>query len=178
MEYCPNCRYTFDIVKSSQTSAQKETRITLDKIHDALKKFEANEDMTKYIASFNREDTGKNKKYQKLTDNEKIKFNQIFEQLTSSGAEFKCENCNNIEPITKTVLLHRITMEEENTKMRTIEESEFICQDPILPRTHNYICKNPSCITHVNPDKREAIFFKEKNSFKVNHICSVCFYSW
>jgi hypothetical protein len=176
MYFCPSCSYSFDIVKSSQTS-QKDVRVNIEKIAEALKLFEANEDMSKYVASFSREDTNKNKKYQKFDDNQKAKFNLIFEELISSGAEFKCNNCNNIQPIKETILLYNINMEEKN-KMRTLEENEFICKDPILPRTHDYNCKNPNCITHKDKSKKESVFFKEKNSFRVNYICTVCYYSW
>ena len=133
--------------------------------------------MSKYVASLSREYTNKNKKYQKYDDNQKAKFNLIFEELISSGAEFKCNNCNNIQPIKETILLYNINMEEKN-KMRTLEENEFICKDPILPRTHDYNCKNPNCITHKDKSKIESVFFKEKNSFRVNYICTVCYYSW
>jgi hypothetical protein len=177
MYFCPKCAYSFDIGKSSQIASDKDNRIQINKLQDAFKKFEEGEDFTKYVATFNREDTNKNKKYQKLDDSEKIKFNQIFEEITSAGAEFKCNNCNNIQPIKETVLLYNLNMEEKS-KMRTLEENEFICQDPILPRTHDYICKNPNCITHKQTNKKESVFFKEKDSFKVNYICKVCFYSW
>ena len=177
MYFCPSCSYSFDIVKSSQSSSQKDTRVSIEKLSEALKKFETGEDMSKFVAQFSREETNKNKKYQKLDDNEKVKFNQIFEEVLSSGAEFKCNNCNNIQPIKETILLYNINMEEKS-KIRTLEENEFICQDPILPRTHDYNCKNPNCITHKDKSKKESVFFKEKNSFKVNYICTVCFYSW
>lgn len=177
MYFCPSCSYSFDIVKSS-SSGQKDTRTKIDKLSEAIKKYETGEDMSKYVAVFSRDDTNKNKKYQKLDENEKAKFNLIFEELSSSGAEFKCNNCNNIDPIKKTILLYNLNMEEKNTKMRTLEENEFICKDPILPRTHDYSCKNPNCITHKDTKRKEAVFFKEKNSFKVNYICTVCFYSW
>lgn len=177
MYFCPNCSYSFDIVKSSQVSSQKDTRTKVEKLADALKKFEAGEDMTKLVATFNRDETNKNKKYQKLDDSQKIKFNQIFEEISSSGAEFKCNNCNNIKPINETILLYNINMEEKN-KMRSLEENEFICQDPILPRTQDYGCKNPNCITHKDKSKKQAVFFKENDSFKVHYICCVCHYSW
>ena len=176
MYFCPSCSYSFDIVKSSQTS-QKDVRVNIEKIGEALKLFEANDDMSKYVASFSREDTNKNKKYQKFDDNQKAKFNLIFEELISSGAEFKCNNCNNIQPIKETILLYNLNMEEKS-KMRTLEENEFICRDPILPRTHDYNCKNPNCITHKQTIKKESVFFKEKDSFKVNYICCVCYYSF
>lgn len=177
MYFCPSCSYSFDIVKSS-SSTTKDSRIEINKLSEAIKLFEENEDMSKYVAKFSREETSKNKKYQKLDDKQKAVFNQIFDELTSSGAEFRCNNCNNVQPIKNTVLLYNINMEEKITSTRTLEENEFICNDPILPRTHDYTCKNPSCITHKDSKRKEAVFFKEKNSFKVNYICTICYFSW
>jgi hypothetical protein len=177
MYFCPSCSYSFDIVKSS-TSAAKDSRTEIAKMSEAIKLYEDKEDMTKYVATFSRDETSKNKKYQKLDDKQKAIFNQIFDALTSSGAEFRCNNCNNIQPIKSTILLYNLNMEEKNTSTRTLEENEFICNDPILPRTHDYTCKNPNCITHKDSKRKEAVFYKEKNSFKVNYICTICYFSW
>jgi len=178
MYFCPKCSYSFDIVKSSQESSSgKDSRTALAKMQDAFKKFDEGVDLSKFVATFSREDTNKNKRYQTLEDADKIKFNQIFEEVSTVGAEFKCYNCNNIKPITETILLYNLNMEEKS-KMRTLEENEFICRDPILPRTHDYNCKNPNCITHKQTIKKESVFFKEKDSFKVNYICCVCYYSF
>jgi hypothetical protein len=176
MYFCPSCSYSFDIVKSSN-STSKDSRIEITKMVEAMKIYENNEDLSKYIAIFSRDETTKNKKYQKLDDKQKIIFNQIFDALTSSGAEFKCNNCNNIQPIKSTILLYNLNMEDKNT-IRTLEENEFICNDPILPRTRDYTCKNPNCVTHKDIKQKESVFYKEKNSFKVNYICTVCYFSW
>ena len=48
----------------------------------------------------------------------------------------------------------------------------------ILPRTNYYICKNISCVTNLKNTKKEAVFFRELNSFKVNYICCICFNGW
>ena len=50
--------------------------------------------------------------------------------------------------------------------------------DPLLPHTHDYDCKNPSCITHKKPELKDSVFIREKKSFKINYICCVCFYNW
>lgn len=178
MYFCPSCSYSFDIVKSSQVDDTKDTRMKVDKMADAFKLFESEKDLSKYVATFKREETSKNKRYQKLSEIDKAKFNQLFEELISGGAEFKCYNCNNVKPITKTILLYNLNLEEKTNKFRTLEENEFICKDPILPRTHDYSCKNPNCITHKDPKKKEAVFIKDKDSFKVIYICCVCYYSW
>ena len=176
MYFCPSCSYTFDIIKSSST--QKDNRTPIEKIGDALKKIEDNDDISKFVATFNRDEKNKNKRYQKLSDKQKLTFNDLFEETINTGAEFKCNNCNNIEPIKETVLLYKLNVDEKQQNFRTLEENEFLSKDPILPRTHDYICKNPNCITHKNIKLKQAVFFKDNNSFKVNHICCVCYYSW
>jgi hypothetical protein len=177
MFFCPNCSYLFDISKSLKTQI-KDDRIVLNKINDAFIKLEENIDMTKYKAGFLKEDITKNKKYQKFTDENKIKINLLFEEQVSSGAEFKCNNCNYIKLITETTLLYQINTEDKLEKIKTIEENQLLINDPLLPHTHDYTCKNSSCITHKKMELKDSVFIREKNSFKLNYICCVCFHNW
>ena len=48
--------------------------------------------------------------------------------------------------------------------------------NPILPRTKLYVCRNKNCNTHKNPQLKKAIFFKENNNLR--YICSVCKTYW
>ena len=180
MYFCSNCSYLFDISKSSKISKDKEVdeRILINKSTEALKYLEDNKDFSKYKAAFSKDEMAKNKKYQKLSEDDKIKINQLFEEIVSSGAEFKCENCNFTKQITETTLLYQINLEDKVTMVRSLEENELTTKDPLLPHTHDYTCKNPSCITHKNPSAKDAVFFREKSSFKLNYICSVCYYNW
>ena len=69
-------------------------------------------------------------------------------------------------------------MEDKNVKIKSIEENELTCKDPLLPHTHDYTCKNPGCISHKDIKLKDAIFYKERNSYRVNYICTICFYNW
>ncbi len=178
MYFCPKCSYLFDISKSSKVSKSDDTRIQISKLTDAFKKLEENEDLGKYKAGFSKDEMAKNKKYQKLKEEDKIKMNGLFEEIVSSGAEFKCENCFYTKQITETTLLYQVNLEDKNVKVKSIEENELICKDPLLPHTHDYTCKNPSCITHKDTKQKNAVFYKERGSYKVNYICTVCFYNW
>ena len=182
MYFCDNCNFSLEISKSSNINKDDDNRIVISKLTDALKKFEETEpqsiDFTKYKAGFSKEDMAKNKKYQKMNDNEKIKMNQLFEEVMSSGAEFKCVNCNLTKQITETTILYQINMEDNMVQVRSLEENELICSDPLLPHTHDYTCKNPSCITHKKPELKDSVFLRERNSYKLNYICCNCFYSW
>lgn len=180
MYFCSKCEYSLDIAKSSKMSkdAETDTRIILKKLNDAFKKFDENEDLSKYKAEFTREEMEKNKRYQKLKEDDKVKMNQLFDEIVSSGAEFKCENCNFSEQIIKTTLLYSVNMEDKMVKIKSLEENELECKNPLLPHTHDYTCKNPSCLTHKNNSLKDSVFFKEKNSNKPNYICCVCYYNW
>lgn len=178
MYFCPNCSYLFDISKSSKVSKNDDIRILINKITDVFKKLEDKEDLTKYKASFSKDEMTKNKRYQKLIEEDKIKINVLFEEIVSSGAEFKCENCNFTKQITETTVLYQVNMEDKNIKIKSIEENELTCKDPLLPHTHDYTCKNPSCISHKDIKLKDAVFYKERNSYKVNYICTICFYNW
>ena len=178
MYFCPNCSYLFDISKSLKDSEFNDTRLTLTKLIDAFKKLEEKTDFTKYKAEFSKEEMTKNKKYQKLKDEDKIKMNQLFEEIVSSGAEFKCDNCNFSKQITETTLLYQINMEDKIVKTFSIEENELLSKDPLLPHTHDYTCKNPNCITHTNPSMKDSLFYRDIKSYKLNYICCICFYNW
>lgn len=178
MYFCPNCSYLFDISKSSKISKENDLREPLAKLIDAFKKLEEDADLSKYKAEFSKEEMAKSKKYQKLKDDEKIKMNQLFEEFVSSGAEFRCQNCNFNKQITETTILYQINLDDKDIKINSLEENELLCKDPLMPHTHDYTCKNPNCITHKNPAIKDSIFYREKNSYKLNYICCICYYNW
>jgi hypothetical protein len=178
MYFCPNCSYLFDISKSSNTIKLNDNRTQIDKISEALTLFEEGKNLSNYKATFSKEEINKNKKYQKIKDEDKIKFNQIFEELVSSSAEFKCNNCNFSKEIIETTLLYQLNMEDKVSKISSLEENELQSKDPTLPRTHDYTCKNSSCITHKESMRKEAVFYKDNKSYKVNYICTLCYYNW
>ena len=175
---CPKCSNSFDISKSSNTTKVIDTRIKINKISDALSLFEEGKNFSDYTATFTKEEINKNKKYQKIKDDDKIRFNQIFEELISSSAEFKCYNCNYSKQITETTLLYQLEMEDKIVKISSLEENELITKDPTLPHTHDYSCKNLNCLTHKEPNRKDAIFYKDNNNYKPNYICTICFYNW
>ena len=185
MYFCPNCSYSFDINKSTKISKDVDNRKVINKVTDLLTKITKKEDLSEYRATFDKEELLINKKYLKISEEQKEVINRLFEENTVSGAEFKCNNCNFTNQITETILLYQINTDQSSNKsdqksfkMKTLEENEFMAKDPLLPHTHDYTCKNPGCITHKNKKLKDAIFYKEKNTFKVNYICCVCFYGW
>ena len=128
MHFCENCSYLFDISKSSivndkkishvQSSDSETESLTLNEV---FKKVEENDDLTKYTVTFTKDELIKNKKYQKLTDENKQKLNTLFDENIYSGAEFKCNNCNNTKQINETTLLYEVNLDNTtNNKIHNI----------------------------------------------------------
>ena len=178
MYFCPKCNYSFDISKSSGIDVSEEKNI-IKKVNDILKIYESGESLNNYKAEFKKEDLEKNVKYKKLSDVDKEKFEVLFQLSSIICAQFKCNNCSFTKEITETVLLYELDISEKSDKIRSLEDNQIIINNPILPRTHDYNCKNLTCLTNINNKiKKEAVFFREKNSYKINYICTICYHSW
>lgn len=176
MYFCLNCNGTFDIEKSVHNiNIQTDNKIS---IIEAFKKMN-DDDLSKYKPDFTKQELSRNKKYQKLSQEEKNKLNILFEQNTISNAIFKCKSCNTIQPIVETTILYQSSqVMDELNKINNLEENKLLCNDPILPHTNDYICKNTDCITHSKQDMKDAIFYKNKINYKPIYICCVCYFSW
>ena len=176
MSFCPICSYAFDISKSSDL---KDDRTVISKVVDVLKMIEEKDDLSTYKASFPREEMIKNKKYLKLPDETKKKIELIFDESLTSGAEFRCNNCNFSKKITETTLLYQIKIDDKVIKIKNVDENELLYNDPLMPHTKDYTCKNPSCISHKKSELKDSIFYRDdNNNYKINYICGVCFFSW
>ena len=171
-KFCSKCSYNLNIQKYT---TNQDTRNSIS-IIEAFEILNNNKNMNLYKANFEKSDIIKNKKYQKLSDADKNKLNILFESNINSNAEFKCDNCNSVFPIKESILLYELDIKNDYVKIKTLDENELLSRDPLLPHTHDYICKNPDCITHKDALLKDAVFFKDINSYKVNYICTVCFH--
>jgi len=177
MYFCPKCHFSFDIGKSSNVFIDEKN--VIKKSADIFKKLENNEDLSNFKTDVKIEEITKNIKYKKLNDNEKTKITKLYNDVITSGIEFKCTNCNNSVEIKESILLYELDMNSKNNNIKTLEENQLYCNNPILPRTHDYICKNEFCETHKNSKiKKESVFYRENNSMKVNYICCICYFNW
>lgn len=92
--------------------------------------------------------------------------------LGDKNAFFICKNCGTSEAIPeKQVIIQRSN--EESTYNKTIDYSDMI-DAPEVARTRNYICPNSKCESHKNDEKREAVFFRLNNSYKLRYVCVTC----
>ena len=176
MYFCPKCHFSFDIRKSSNVTIDEKN--VIKKVADIFKKLENKEDLSIYKSDIKIDEIIKNNKYKKLSEEDKTNLNKLYEEGTMSGVEFKCTNCNYSHEIKESILLYEFDTNDKNEKIKTIDENKLICKNPILPRTHDYICKNNSCKTNKEKNDKEAVFYRENNSMKVNYICCICYYAW
>lgn len=182
--FCSECLNILDINKSLNNQNNINDKILLKTFNDLSKLLDANEDLSNYKVDFLLKDIINNKKYIKYSNDIKKKINKLFDESSSNNitAEFKCHNCNFTKPLNQTSLLYQSNFDESISKtisnVKTLEENEFISKDPLLPHRNDYICKNISCLSHKQPELKDYIFYKDKNLYKVNHICCVCYYNW
>jgi len=175
MFLCPKCDYVYDIQKNKKIGEEK---IKVNKINNIFKLLDKNLDA--YKLTFPPSKLKKSKKFQKLEKNIQTKILNMYnnKKKVLIGAEFICSNCNNIEPITTSVKLYEIRKDKEIQKKLNKYDLEFYISDPLNPRTKDYNCKNANCITHKNESLKEAIFFKNNDSYKLTYVCTVCSYLW
>lgn len=180
MYFCPKCNYSFDVSKSSSLDDENDMKKKLDNVESAIKRLELNKDMTDYIPTFTIEQLEENAEYAKLSDDmkEKLKKGLFGKNESYGGIIFKCNNCNYKKKIKETIKLYQLNVDSVYSVYRSVEDNKLLAMNPIYPRTKNYTCKNINCITHKKPDLKEAVFFREKDSYLTNYVCTVCFSNW
>jgi hypothetical protein len=177
MYFCPKCHFSFDVGKSSNVIVDEKNIIK--KVPDIYKKIENKEDLSNFKTDIKFDEIIKNNKYKKLSDEEKNNLQKLYDEETNNGIEFKCTNCNLSVEIKESILLYELDMNDKVEKIKTIEENKLMCKNPILPRTHDYICKNDLCESNKNKKiNKEAVFYRETNSMRVNYICCICHFTW
>ena len=174
MNFCPECFNMLDYTKSSSPT-QNITQIA--SVNDAIKIYENNTDFAYYRATFSKSELENNKKYLKYPKDAQNKFNVLFNNINIT-AEYKCNNCNFTKPINETIRLYTSNSEPITNKLMHSQDNELICNNPILPHTHDYNCKNIDCITHSQPELKDSIFYKDRLSYKIKYVCCVCKHNW
>ena len=178
MYFCESCSYIYDIGNTSLINDNIDNREILTNFAMVLPLLEKQASLNEYKAEFSESEMLKNKKYQKLSQEDKKKCSVLFEELITLGAEFKCTNCNFRKQITETTLLNQIIISDKINNVKTLEDNKLLCNDPLLPFTTDYTCKNNKCKTHTDKILKKAKFYKNRNSYNINYICCICYYNW
>ncbi len=184
MYFCPKCNYSFDISKAGsktedKTTPEEDTRKKLDNVESALKRLKAGKNLNEYKADFKLEDLESDKIYMKLDEDDKEKLKVLFNTTASiGGIMFKCNNCNYKKKINETIRLYQLNVDSVYSVYRSMDDNKLLFFNPIYPRTRDYTCKNVNCVSHKDETNKEAVFFREKDSYLTNYVCGVCYSSW
>ena len=140
------------------------------------------------IKNFDVNELNKNSTFNKLTNNQKtLVINRILEKMPkqktsknidSSGKEsyFYCKSCGYNEKIPN----GQFIFSRGDEKKDEFYSTRFLnyVNDNTLPRSKNYNCINGTCPTHKNPSLKLAVFYRQKGTYNVRYICSVCSSYW
>ena len=176
MYFCPQCNYSFDITKSTSSKSKK----ILSTPEDVIKRFRAGKDLSNYTVNFDKKELFKHKKIGKLSNEDKDKLNILFEKTNNfNKIEFKCVNCNFRKPINNSIKLFEIDFVDDNvSKFKKTNKNKLLFINPIYPRTKDYTCKNIECPSHKDNKLKEAVYYRENNSYKLYYLCTVCNFNW
>lgn len=179
MYFCPKCNYSFDISKAgADDKAEEDTRKSLD-IEGAIKRLKAGKNLNIYKADFTLEELESDKNYMKLEDDEKEKMKALFNTNAAiGGIMFKCNNCSYKKRINETIKLYQLNVDSVYSVYRSMDDNKLLFLNPIYPRTRDYTCKNINCVSHKDETNKEAVFFREKDSYLTNYVCGVCYSNW
>ena len=178
--FCPECQHSLGINKKVSQNLEKKI---LEKPEDFLKLFTANKyDSNVYQMGFSKDELLRNKKYSKLTSQEKAKIEVLFTN-SMNNAELSCDNCGYKSDINETIKVYEFNVSDEVRTIRSLDDNKLMAMDPTLPRTKDYTCKNLTCPNKKKKDKsskinKEAVWIRNKKNFSIEYICTVCNYSW
>jgi hypothetical protein len=179
MFFCQNCNNSLDIKKN--TNIKKVDKTIINTPEEFIKIID--NDTQNYYLNFNESNLSFYLKKENYKDNEINTFINKFYQILEKQKELsqfylKCINCNTINILQAGTVLYSINFVSTNSSDFTNEDVIIKCNDPILPRTNDYICPNNKCITHKKLDNKEAIFFRNDKNFNLTYICCVCYNQW
>lgn len=192
MYFCPNCNNIFDITRNPQEEKAKTKVGGGSKDYTTIiEKILRNEEvLEKDVVNLNLSTLIKETDYKKLKVKEKeLVYNKIQELLPpekkiikdlndekSDKVYFICKNCGFLKPVVDgTLIFSRVSTDISQTYTSTDEASlKAMTNSDILPKTRKYVCTNDKCVSHKDPSKREACFFRMNNSYKVKYICMAC----
>lgn len=93
-------------------------------------------------------------------------------------AYYICKNCGTNEQIKPGSVIIKKTSDVQQTTYDDPQKAKNMLHAPYLPRTRKYICTNTKCISHTDHSKREAVFYRMTNSFRLRYICAACETQW
>ena len=138
--------------------------------------------------NFNINDLNKNPTFNKLSNNHKtLVINRILEKVAklknvksknntvSKDSYFYCKCCGYNELIPDKMFI----FSRGDEKKDDLYNYRFLNykHDNTLPYTKKYNCINDKCITHKEPEKKLAVFYRQ-SGYNIRYICTICDKYW
>ena len=168
------------------TSNIDNSTISDDNINNILSGSDIDIDLKK----FNILDLNKNVTFNKLSNNQKTlvinrilekipkntKLNKLPETSINKDSYFYCKSCGYFEEIPKKMFIFsRGDEKKDDVANLNFKQYKY---DNTLPYTINYNCINENCSTHKNPNIKMAVFFRQKGTYNIKYVCSICDSFW
>lgn len=179
----------FNTSTSSAVELQNPIAGGVDLYTDLITKILANDKVAdEDLQSINVKDLSKSTAYKQLNQSDKEKVYNFVRENTDKktnkidildvdkdGAFFVCNNCGYSKQIEDgTKIFSKISSNYEYEQDATGTDYRDMIHSNILPRTRKYICPNNVCPSQTDPSKKEAVFFRKSNSYKVIYVCTLC----
>ena len=188
MFFCEKCRYLFNVtkdIKSKQVGGKINEGLTA-----VLDKFKENKPLLeKDLKNIKGKDLMEDERFEKMSKKEQKKMISYVKSLDknfftaddkkevkigTSVAYFICKFCKNYRKIEPGTLIY--SKNYNVTGSVETEDYTYAIYDQTLPRTANYVCKNPKCSSHEGGSK-EAVITKNATD-QVVYICTICSTNW
>jgi len=167
--YCPKCNFILDINKNIEIKKENDIQkvlifllnnninISTDVVLEDIKKTSNFKDLKPVL--------------QELI----IKNYNEYKNLNKFGF-FNCLNCGYFKNISNgSILIDNSKVKVDKGKLYYKLQSD----NNILPHTKDYICPNENCKAHkLDYLDREAVFYREQNSYKLHYLCCICNHDW
>lgn len=190
MFFCEKCRYLYNVtkdIKNKQIGGKINEALT-----NVFNKYINKEQLEeKDLRKLKRKDILDDERFENMTKKEQRKVisfirsaNKNFfieedpptETVTgTTTAFFICKYCKHFKPIKPGTLIYSRSYGGESSA--ETEDYTYAIYDQTLPRTKNYICKNPKCESHKNETIREAVLTKNV-FYQIVYICTACSTYW
>lgn len=95
---------------------------------------------------------------------------KIKREKIKKTASLVCSNCGFNRRMNEGTVLYSKSV----IKKTPVYSYHDMIYSDIVPHTRNYNCPNDKCDTHAKPEKLDAIFFREGDTFNMIYICTVC----
>jgi hypothetical protein len=193
--FCPKCKNYLDISRNAPIVVDKSTNSII--ISEVSKIFDfVNTDTTetiepieitdqKYIVTFSEDMLKKYPKFVKTNAANKKKILAFYDKYKKEDINmykkvyFICNRCGYQTIIQPQTILYSQDL-DRNSLILTDDDYTLMTNDPTLPRTKDYVCINPKCITHDKKKykEKEAILVRDSKTYRLTYVCCICHTNW